>query len=270
MQYIKNYNLRKTEEYKNLSEIAVRVFNLLLDRYSLSEKNNRADEDGIYVQYSQIEMAWDLDRSDRHIRNGLAELKKVGLIKKVVRLYKRKSNKIYLELPTSLTPIKNPFTEAKKKAKKIIKKTVENVDAVIKHEDKELVCHPVVESEISQQLGHKLTNIQKNKINKIKNLKTLTDEDIKQCVKTTVEKTTSPKMESKINFLITTLTNFRPKTQYNKVIRQEQVPDWLKENNESWKNINNQETKVKKISHEDAQKVERMKFLQKQLLQQKG
>lgn len=71
------------------------------------------------------------------------------------------------------------------------------------------------------------------------------------------------------NYLVTVFENgFTSKCRGSNVVRKEMVPDWLKENNESWENINDQEIKVNKL--EDVQKIERMKILQKQLLQQKG
>lgn len=70
------------------------------------------------------------------------------------------------------------------------------------------------------------------------------------------------------NYLVTVFENgFNSKCRGSKVVRKEMVPDWLKENNESWENINDQEIKVNKLSDEDVQKIERMKILQKQLLQ---
>lgn len=73
------------------------------------------------------------------------------------------------------------------------------------------------------------------------------------------------------NYLVTVFENgFTSKYRGSNVVRKEMVPDWLKENNESWENINDQEIKVNKLSDEDVQKIERMKILQKQLLQQKG
>ena len=52
-----------------------------------------------------------------------------------------------------------------------------------------------------------------------------------------------------------------PKT--TRVVRQEQVPDWLK-------TANQPKQEKKQLSEEDLQKIERMKKLQSQLLNQKG
>jgi DNA-binding MarR family transcriptional regulator len=105
LQYTKNYNLRKTEEYKHLSRRAVEVFNLLLDRYQSSVKNGYSDENGTYVKYGQKEMAWDLDCEDRTIRNAIRQLEESGLVK-TVRQFKRQVNKMYLNIPEKLTPLR--------------------------------------------------------------------------------------------------------------------------------------------------------------------
>ena len=46
-------------------------------------------------------------------------------------------------------------------------------------------------------------------------------------------------------------------------LRQEMVPDWLK-------NENSQEQEKKELTNEDLQKIERMKQLQNEILNQKG
>ena len=51
--------------------------------------------------------------------------------------------------------------------------------------------------------------------------------------------------------------------QATRVVRQEMVPDWLK-------NENSQEQEKKELTNEDLQKIERMKQLQNEILNQKG
>lgn len=228
LQYVKNYNLRKTEEFKDLSKKAVELFNWLMDRYQLSLKNGFKDENGVYVKYTQMEIAWDLNCVDRTIRNAMAELKELGLVK-VIRQFKRQANKIYLNIPTSLTPIKNPIAEARRKrneTKNLKKKQqAENKVEVIE-------CNQIVESEVKSQLGFELTKEQKVSLNEIKDLTILSDDDIKNCVTRTINGCNrSTKQESRFNYLLTTLVNEvkdKKNPKKTKVIRTELVPDWLK------------------------------------------
>lgn len=75
------------------------LYGLLLNRTMLSQKNGWVSEDGnVYVIYTIKQMADDLNRSERTIKNALNELQNAGLITRVRQGWNR-ANRIFLHLP---------------------------------------------------------------------------------------------------------------------------------------------------------------------------
>jgi len=83
----------------NLSSTAVLLYGMLLDRATLSQKNNYADASGwVYVVYTQEEMAHDLSVSTRMTKRYLLELERAGLLRKI-RASRKCANRYYLCVP---------------------------------------------------------------------------------------------------------------------------------------------------------------------------
>lgn len=273
LQYTKNYNLRKTEEYKHLSRRAVEVFNLLLDRYQSSVKNGYSDENGVYVKYSQKEMAWDLECTDRTIRTYIDELRKVGLIE-TIRQYKRQADKIYLNIPEKLTPIKNPIREAKKAAKKVVNKVVEAVKPKQQEDNDNASKQVNVSNEVKTVLQEKL-NLQADAV--IQELEEkFGKNEVIACINYVYNKTVIGKQQpiKSTKYLVSTFENgFNSKCGGNRAVRQELVPDWLKaqkENGDGWNNVYAPEKPKRSLTDEDLKKIEHMKQLQAELLKQQS
>lgn len=75
--------LMTSSRYKDLSVHAKLLYGLMLDRMSLSRKNNWVDEDNkVYIQYSVEQVKEDLDCSKSTAIKYMTELKDIGLIKK--------------------------------------------------------------------------------------------------------------------------------------------------------------------------------------------
>ena len=100
-------------------------------------------------------MAWDLDCEDRTIRNAIRQLEESGLVK-TVRQFKRQVNKMYLNIPEKLTPIKNPIREAKKAAKKVVNKVVEAVKPKQQEDNDNASKQVNVSNEVKTVLQEKL------------------------------------------------------------------------------------------------------------------
>lgn len=83
-----------------LSHSAILIYTLLLDRGTLSQKNNWAGKDGwIYVVYPNQELSLTLERSMATIKRGLRELEQAGLILRRNEQMGR-ANHIYLRSPS--------------------------------------------------------------------------------------------------------------------------------------------------------------------------
>ncbi len=75
------------------------LYGLLLNRTMLSQKSGWVSEDGnVYVIYTIKQMADDLNRSERTVKNALNELQNAGLITRVRQGWNR-ANRIFLQLP---------------------------------------------------------------------------------------------------------------------------------------------------------------------------
>ena len=75
------------------------LYALLLNRTMLSQKSDWTSEDGhVYVIYTIKQMADDLNRGERTVKNALNELEAAGLITRVRQGWNR-ANRIFLHLP---------------------------------------------------------------------------------------------------------------------------------------------------------------------------
>lgn len=75
------------------------LYGFLLNRTTLSQKNNWVNEEGhVYIIYTIRQMAEDLDRSERTVKNALNELEGAGLIQRERQGWNQ-PNHIYLILP---------------------------------------------------------------------------------------------------------------------------------------------------------------------------
>ena len=75
------------------------LYGLLLNRSMLSQKYNWVDALGrVYVIYTVSQMAEDLDRSERTVKNALSELENAGLLLRVRQGF-QKANRIFVLLP---------------------------------------------------------------------------------------------------------------------------------------------------------------------------
>lgn len=84
------------EYYTNLSLASKVLYGLLLDRLSISIKNNWTDNDGnIYIIYSRKEARLKLNLSDKTVTKAFKELKNVKLIREIRTGFK-KNNIIYV------------------------------------------------------------------------------------------------------------------------------------------------------------------------------
>lgn len=87
----------------DLSETARLIYILLLDRARLSLKNDWVDEQGkAYVFYTIRELAEDCHRGEMTVKNALADLQSLGLIRRQ-RQGSRTANKIYVRVPVGQT-----------------------------------------------------------------------------------------------------------------------------------------------------------------------
>ena len=78
------------------------LYGLLLNRSTLSQKNNWTDERGrVYVTYTIREMAEDLDRGVSTVKTSLRELENAGLLLRR-RMGLTKANRLFVLLPDSL------------------------------------------------------------------------------------------------------------------------------------------------------------------------
>ncbi|MCM1083345.1 MAG: replication initiator protein A [Clostridium sp.] len=82
------------ENERKLPEKAVRLYAMMLDRYSLSERNNWHDKNGIYIIFSQAEIQERLSVKKRRASSLLAALKEAHLI--TCRKQPGRPDRIYL------------------------------------------------------------------------------------------------------------------------------------------------------------------------------
>lgn len=88
--------LIKDPQFKKLSGDAKILYSLLLDRTSLSKKNDWADEEGrVYIIYTIEEIMEDLNCYQGKATKSMKELKEIGLIN-TVRRGTNKPNLIYV------------------------------------------------------------------------------------------------------------------------------------------------------------------------------
>lgn len=84
---------------QDLSSTALLVYSLLLDRGTLSQKNNWTGPDGtVYVVYPNKELSLDLAKGVSSIKRSLRELEEKGLIRRE-RSDQGRANHIYLFVP---------------------------------------------------------------------------------------------------------------------------------------------------------------------------
>ena len=75
------------------------LYGLLLSRTQLSQRSGWADENGsVYVIYPIRQMADDLSRSERTVKNALNELENAGLITRIRQGWNQ-ANRIFLQIP---------------------------------------------------------------------------------------------------------------------------------------------------------------------------
>ena len=75
------------------------LYGLLLSRTQLSQRSGWADENGsVYVIYPIRQMADDLNRSERTVKNALNELENAGLLLRVRQGWNR-ANRLFLQVP---------------------------------------------------------------------------------------------------------------------------------------------------------------------------
>ena len=88
--------LIKDPRFKNLSGDAKILYSLLLDRTSLSKKNDWTDDEGrVYIIYTLAEMMDDLNCYEQKALKSMKELKEIGLVE-TVRRGLNKPNLIYV------------------------------------------------------------------------------------------------------------------------------------------------------------------------------
>ena len=89
-------------EYKNLSHSAMVVYAALIDRMSLSDRNDWRDDDGqIFILYSNKELCKTLNCSHETVTKKLRELEQFGLLKRKKR-GQGKSDVLYVLEPSEV------------------------------------------------------------------------------------------------------------------------------------------------------------------------
>lgn len=83
----------------DLSSTAILLYGLLLDRGSLSQKNNYTDYGGwVYVVYAREDLAQELHISTRMVTRYLQDLENLGLLRRV-RRSRKEGNRYFLSVP---------------------------------------------------------------------------------------------------------------------------------------------------------------------------
>lgn len=89
--------------YKSLDLTSIMLYSLLLDRLSISMKNNWVDKNGnVYIIFSRKEAEGILDLSDKPITNAFKKLKETKLISEIRSGFK-KNNIIYVGKTNNLS-----------------------------------------------------------------------------------------------------------------------------------------------------------------------
>ena len=84
------------------------LYGLLLSRTQLSQRSGWADENGsVYVIYPIRQMADDLSRSERTVKNALNELENAGLLLRVRQGWNR-ANRLFLQVPDEVQVSSRP------------------------------------------------------------------------------------------------------------------------------------------------------------------
>ena len=83
----------------SLPSTAVLLYGVLLDRGTLSQKNDYTDARGwVYVVYPVVELSHLLNLSDTSVKNNLRILEQAGLIHRI-RRNRKEANRYYLRIP---------------------------------------------------------------------------------------------------------------------------------------------------------------------------
>ena len=83
----------------DMTQTARLLYSLLLDRATLSQKNDWIDEDGrLYIIFPVMRIAEALDRSPMTVKNALTELEATGLIERRRQRFSS-PNRIYVKIP---------------------------------------------------------------------------------------------------------------------------------------------------------------------------
>lgn len=239
------------EQYKSLNATARDVFFLIYNQFTLSKKSvsegkiNWKDDNGVFCYLGQKEIADILGKTDRTVRRAIEALKKANLITVIERGARRKA-KLYVH--------------------EIVKAVKQ---APVEIEDQQ------VKETFEETFGECANNSEAKSLNNL-----LKENEVEHLIEAVKRSKGVEKKRARIKYITKVLNSVieeanKPKevtapAKYTKVIRKEMTPSWLKANNEAWKNVYNQETKNSNSLDEDLRKIERMKFLQKQLLQQRG
>ena len=239
----KIYEIYTKEKYSHLSPLAKSVYTLIHERYTLSLKNNDfKDELGVFCCFAQKDLATILNKTDRTIRTAIKALKEVGLITIVERGCKKLA-KIYLSgFGKKQEPVEIENIEVKQAFEDTFNEKANNKEAKALNElSKDNETNDIVEA-IKKSSGVEYKGARIKYINK--------------ALETVIKEKKEPKI---------------PKLSMPKrVIRQEQVPDWLQVNNDGWNKIHKQEQQSVEnkstLTDEDLAIIERMKQLQAQLL----
>ena len=84
------------------------LYGLLLSRTQLSQRSGWADENGsVYVIYPIRQMADDMNRSERTVKNALNELENAGLLLRVRQGWNR-ANRLFLQVPDEVQVSSRP------------------------------------------------------------------------------------------------------------------------------------------------------------------
>jgi len=92
--------LNKDERLNNISSDGKTLYSLLLQKISLSKKNNWKDSlNRLYIIYPLAEVMFDLNCSKQTAIRAMNELKDMGLVRTVKQEGSNKPNLIYLTTP---------------------------------------------------------------------------------------------------------------------------------------------------------------------------
>ena len=242
------------EQYKSLNATARDVFFLIYNQFTLSKKSvsegktSWRDDNGVFCYLGQKEIANILGKTDRTVRRAIEALKKAKLITVIERGAKRKAKLYVHEIVKAVKSA--PVEIEDQQVKEAFEETFEDFIA-------STTCSTLfVFSILFKAVASALLATSPKVSSKGVEWKRARISYITRALNTVIEKSNK--------------TNVVVPVKYTKVIRREMTPAWLKANNESWKKVYKQETKKSSLSDKDLEKIERMKVLQKQLLEQQG